>query len=347
MGIYQRKDSPYWWMHTEIDGKKASTGIPHTGTHAEQTRELRKRAETKYRQRLGELALLPQSPRLPVISWRSYVQWYETNHAAHLRGVVRVASMLRQMSDYFGRFDSLQQITESTIREWMTARKSQVSASTVNRELDVLKSLLHTAVPRYLTHSPASEVRRLRVVEQERRVLSREDEARLLAVGNSHDRAWLLLSIDTALRLSNTVALEWPQVKARDIIPLNAKVSIRAVPISTRLRTALDALDGPRKGFVFPAFHSTDDGPQAPKQRAIRRFAYLCALADVKHGSKVGGVTIHCLRHTAITRALQAGMSPSDVMALAGIREMRTLQRYSHWTDEGVRRAAESIGGIT
>ena len=347
MGIYRRKDSPYWWMHLEITGAKTSTGIPHTGTHAEQTKDLRKQAETIYRRRLGELALLPSSPRLPVISWTAYSAWYEQHHAAHLRGVVRVSSMLRQLAEFFGRVDSLAQITESMIREWMTWRKAQVSASTVNRELDVLKSLLHTAVPRYLAHSPASEVRRLRVVEQERRILTRDEEARLLAVGNLHDRAWIILSIDSLLRLSNTVGLQWAQVKRDVIVPLNAKVSLASVPISSRLRAALDALEGNRKGYVFPAFHEDGDGPQAPKQRAIRRFARLCALADVKHGGVVGGVTIHCLRHTGATRALQAGASVATVMKLGGWKDERMVLRYVHATDEDVRRAAESIGGIT
>lgn len=344
MGIYQRKDSPYWWMHTEIDGKKASTGIPHTGTHAEQTRELRRAAETKYRQRLGELALLPASPRLPVISWTDYAQWYETHYAAHLKGARMVATALRTLAPFFGRFKSLVEITPEHVREWITLRKPQVKPSTLNRELDVLKSVLNRAVPTYLRTSPAHGIRHLPVPDIDRRVLTVEEEARLLAVGSAADRAWITLSLDTLLRLSSSVHLEWAQVKPDVIVPLNAKVAIPSVPISGRLRAALDAL--PQEGrYVFPAFHLF--GPEKAVYAGIRRFERLCGLARVPYGAKVGGVTFHCLRHTGATRALQAGASVRTVMRLGGWRTEKMVMRYTHASDSDVRDAAESIGRIT
>lgn len=58
----------------------------------------------------------------------------------------------------------------------------------------------------------------------------------------------------------------------------------------------------------------------------------------------MNGVTIHCLRHTGATRALQAGHSVRSVMDLGGWRLPSTVMRYLHATDIDVQRAAESIG---
>lgn len=333
-----------WWCVLDGHNVRESTGIPVEGGSPEQSKELRRQAHTIYATRMAQLAALKGDTARPVISWRKHARWYEDHHAAHLRGAERVSSMLRALTTYFARFESIAGITEHDIKEWMTWRKRQVSASTVNRELDVLKSVLRTAVPKYLEASPAREMRRFRLVETERRVLTPEEEARLLAVGSVSDRAWITLALDTLLRLTNTIDLKWAQVKMdrRVIIPLNAKVSHDAVPISTRLHTLLATL--PREGaYVFPQFHE-GDGLQAAKNRAIRRFAYLCQLAHVEHGRGVAGVTFHCLRHTGATRALQRGASVRTVMKLGGWKDERSVMRYVHASDADVRAAAESIG---
>lgn len=342
MGVYRRPDSPFWWILLDGFGVRESTQIPIEGGSPKQSAELRRQAQARYATRMQEMVALKGAK--PIISFRSHARWYEDHHAAHLRGAERVSSMLRSLSRYFGAFPSIAAITPETIKEWMTWRKHQVEPSTVNRELDVLKSLLRTAVPKYLATNPASEIRHFRVSERERRVLTPDEEARLLAVGSPSDKAWITLALDTLLRLSNTVDLKWAQVKMdrRVIVPLNAKVSHDIVPMSSRLHEALKHL--PRDSvYVFPQFHDGSGG-QSSKQRAIRRFAQLCQLAHVDHGRGVEGVTFHCLRHTGATRALQRGASVRTVMKLGGWKDERTVMRYVHASDADVRAAAESIG---
>lgn len=346
MGVYRRPDSKYWWVLLDGYGLRESTGLPVVAATPALTRESRAQADTYYITRMAQLAQARTDPTRAIVSFRKHAQWYAEHHAAHMRGVARVRSMLRQLSLYFDRFDSLGQITSDTIREWMTWRKRQVGPNTVNRELDVLKALLKAAIPRYLDTSPAADLRRFRVPESEPRVLSPEEETRLLRVGSPADRAWIMLAIDTLLRLSNTVDLKWAQVKLdrKVIIPLNAKVSHDVVPMSSRLETALRALSQ-TSAYVFPHFHETKHGgAQASKQIAIRRFATLCKLARVDHGRDADGVTFHCLRHTGATRALQRGASVRTVMKLGGWKDERMVMRYSHASDADVRAAAESIG---
>jgi len=346
MGVYQRPDSKFWWVLLDGYDLRESTKIPVSSPNPKLAADAKKQAETHYVTRMAELAKLGLSTTHEVISYRKLSQWYSAHHAAHLRGVARVDSMLRQLDAYFGRFLSVAVITEQDIREWMTWRKRQVEPGTVNRELDVLKSLLRSAVPRYLPASPAADLRRLRVVEQERRVLTEDEETRLLAVGTPADRAWITLAIDTLLRLSNTILLKWPQVKLDRgvIVPLNAKVSHDVVPISRRLDAALRGLSSD-DGYVFSQFHETRmGGEQAAKQKAIRRFDLLCQLAGVPHGRAVDGVTFHCLRHTGATRALQGGASVRTVMKLGGWKDERMVMRYAHASDADVRAAVEIIG---
>jgi integrase len=346
MGLYVRPDSPWFWFRLEGTPRRVSTRVPHTGSSPLQTRELRRQAETIYhdaqaKQALADAGLVPTLK--PTISFSRFADWYEAHVVAHQRGRERTASMLRSLRLYFGRFDDLTAISAASAREWMTWRKKQVAPATVNREFDVLKAMIRTAIPEYLDAHPLADVRRLRQPETEARVLTFDEETRLLDVCGPSDRAFILAALDTLLRLGSLLALKWDQVKydERVIVALNAKVHTRPKPISSRLYQALKALPvtGP---YVFAQFH-TGRKAGSPKNRATRRFEALCVLANVPHGRAVHGITIHCLRHTGATRALQAGASVRTVMELGGWLLPGTVMRYLHATDEDVERAAESI----
>lgn len=341
MGIFRRKDSPFWWCLLEGTGRRLSTGVPHTGGSPAQERELRRQAVTVYAEKKAAAAVRVAKPEM---RFRAYARWYETHIASHRRGYARDASILRQLVKAFGD-DTLTAVDAHRVREWMTTRlTAKLKPASVNRELDVLKAMLQSAVPKYLERSPLGEVRRLRVAEAERRILTLEEERRLLAVADDEDRALILVALDTLLRLSSVVQLQWAQVKwgRGVIIPLNAKVSLDAVPLSARVRAALEILsqDGP---YVFARLHQ-GTGTTAAKNKAIRHFDALCRHAGIPHGRMRNGVTFHCLRHTGASRALQAGASVRTVMKLGGWKDIRSVLRYSHASDLDVRLAAESIG---
>lgn len=338
-------------MLVEESGERKSTRIPRDGGSAEQNRNLRKQAESIYAVAQADAAKRRAgiAVRKPVVSYSKFSEWFETNTTSHQRGHDKAASMLRRLHQHFGHVADIATIDQADVIEWMNTRSKQVGKGTVNRELDVLKSLLKAAVPRHLDASPIAGLRRFRVEEMEPRVLTPDEEQRLLAVACDADKAWLVMGIDTLMRLSNIVFLKWAQVKLnqRVIVPLNAKVSHDAVPISSRLAAALRALGEPDSQFVFHAFHVRGKGPTAAKNIAIRRFDLLCQQAVIPHGRAADGVTFHCLRHTGATRALQRGASVRTVMKLGGWKDERSVMRYVHASDADVRAAAESIGPIT
>lgn len=346
MGIYTRPDSPFYWMLLEGANVRESTGIPKVGGSTAQDKELRRQAEGVYAARKTDLAKsgVGLAVARPVISYKEFSKWYGAHDVAHHRGAERGQSILRQLGTYFDRFASVADVDEAAVKEWMTWRRHQVKPGTVNRELDVLKQLLRSAAPKYIAASPIAGMRQFRIVEVEPRVLTRDEEKRLLEVAGPEDRAWLITAIDTLLRLSNVVYLKWAQVKRPQgvIVPLNAKVSHDSVPITVRLKDALGELS-PSNEWVFPSFHQHGTGKTAAKNQIIRRFLLLCQQARVPHGRAADGVTFHCLRHTGATRALQNGASVRTVMKLGGWRDEASVMRYVHAADSDVRAAAESI----
>jgi integrase len=343
MGIYARKDSPFWWAVLEGTSTRFSTGVPIRGGSPQQDREHKRQAETIYAARKTAVAMRAEGlhAEKPQCSYTVFSAWFAQHDVAHHRGAAKERSMLRQLLAYFGA-RRLTEIDADAVKEWMTVRKRQVQPATVNRELDVLKRLLRAAVPKYLDASPIAGLRRFRLEETEPRVLTPDEEDRLLRIAAPIDKALVIMALDTLLRLSSCLTLQWAQVKFDDgvIVPLNAKVKTDNAPITLRLALALKAL-GPSTGAVFEAFHRT--GQTAAKNLAIRRFDALCRRAEIPHGRDVGGVTFHCLRHTGATRALQRGASVRTVMKLGGWKDERSVMRYVHAADADVRAAAESI----
>lgn len=345
MGVYARKDSPFYWAMLEGTRTHFSTGVPIRGGSPQQDKENRRQAETIYAARKTAVAMRAAGlyADKPAITYTAFSAWFAQHDVAHHRGADKERSMLGRLAAYFTT-TPLAQIDADAVKEWMTVRKTQVRPATVNRELDVLKRLMRAAVPKYLDASPIAGLRRFRLEETEPRVLTPDEEDRLLRAASPLDKALVIMALDTLLRLSSCLSLKWDQVRFEDgvIVPLNAKVKTDNAPITFRLAMALKAI-GPSTGYVFDHFrrHGT-----AGKSQAIRRFDYLCRAADIPHGRDVGGVTFHCLRHTGATRALQRGASVRTVMKLGGWKDERSVMRYVHAADTDVRAAAESIGQI-
>lgn len=353
MGIYRRPDSPFWWLCLERPGQRPvreSTRIPVDGGTPGQTRQNRELAEAAYAARMGDLAR--QRYRLPTdrprITFAKFREWYSEQFTQHKRGADRERSMLRQLGRYFDR-DYLHTIERAAIMQWRTARARAVAPATVNRELHILRHLLGQAVPTYLEANPAARVPELHEPEEEPRILSREEEPRLLKVCTIEDRALILCALDTLQRLTSIVSLNRAHDHGRYLTVLNPKTTGYKVPVSRRLRAALDAL--PANGaFYFASFQRWLDperrtlNTQGRRNAVIRRFQELCARAGIPTGRKAGGLSFHCLRHTGASRMIERGVDLETVRRIGGWANLKVLQKYLHPTDRAAVEAVEAVG---
>lgn len=339
MAVVTRTDSPYFWVTLERPGQRPireSTHIPVRGATPAQTKKNRRLAEAAYASRMGDLARARyQLPiERPRIGFADYRAWYLEHIASHKRNLVRERSMLVQLGAYFDGSD-LADIDLDTAREWRTWRARQVAPATVNRELDLVKHLLGTAVPKYLATNPLAGLPRLRVPEREPRILTPDEEQRLLGALDAEDAAFVVCALDTLQRLSSVADVRRAQDHGTHLTFLNTKTKGGKVPVSTRLRRALDALpaDGP---YLFPRYQG---GTVSARRSAILRvFRQACQAAGVVD------FTFHGLRHTGASRMLERGVDMETVRRIGGWANLTVLQRYLHPSDEASRRAVEAVG---
>jgi integrase len=259
----------------------------------------------------------------------------------------------------FGGYE-LTEIDRELVTEWMNARladkAADVKSSTVNREVDVLKAVLLSAVPKYLEASPLYGMKRLRPQSDEEvfepRILTRDEEERLLRQLAVDDRALLLCALDSVTRLRDALDLRRDrsgnvQDRGTHILLLNPKNGKRQTkPVTKRLREALDRVargDGPYY------FHRRRVAKTERDRRGAVRdmLEAACKRCDppIPYGRNVGGITFHtATRHTGASRMVNDGkVHPRDAQTIAGWSRMDQITRYAHPNAENLVAAVESI----
>ncbi len=326
MGVHQHPRSPYYqlWLETAPRGRQREGTKIRIGTTVTERRESRKLADQLYHQRMNDLAA--HVHRLPVprdeALFRVYAQTYERDTIAHHKGADRERELLKPLLAFFGPH-ALAAIDRDVVKAYMTARratrigKGTVLASTVNREVDLLKSMLRDAAPKYLPASPLVGMKRLTSVRKPKRLLQPDEEARLLKVATDpQDYALLVLGIDTLVRLGDLLDL-----RRTDRIGL--WITIRdpkqqtpyQVPLSPRAAAALNAIahDQP---YYFEKFRRAEK-PRDWRSSVRQRLKRLCAAAAVPFGP--GGITFHgATRKTGATRLLVQQRVPLAVVQKIG-----------------------------
>lgn len=369
MGVYRRPDSPNFWLrldgYTDASGNplREATRIRHDAPTPIQRKVNRQLAEKVYHDRMHALAKAGVSDQREAITFAMFLDWWERHKLPKRKGREREGYILPRLRKDFGA-DPLTAIDRHRVEEWTTARLATPTIvdqgrrtaarsivaheSTVNREVDLLKSILQAAVPKFLASSPLYGMMRLRVTPPQRRTLSEAEEDRLLAVLAPADRALLITGLDTLCRLSDLLDLRRDDdhgdyLYIRD--PKDPAASTPyTVPVSQRLRRTLDGLpeDGP---YYFP--HRRRAKTARDRRGSVRQMLETaCRKANVPYGRAHGGVTFHwATRRTGASRMVANNVDLKTVQRIGHWASAElVLQIYSDAIDANARRAVEVPG---
>jgi integrase len=225
----------------------------------------------------------------------------------------------------------------------LTVRGTTRSIASVNRELEILRAILNFALRQdWISKNPfnsgASLISKADETHRER-LMTFEEEKKLLAAcevdSRKHLRPILIAAVDTAMRRGELLKLRWRNVdfdaRSIEIEAFNTKTArARAVAMTLRLESELKQLyeNAPKdpEGLVFGIKDNFKNG-----------FAAACKEA------KIEGLRFHDLRHTAITRMVEAGMQPAEVMRVSGHTTPAMLWRYLNANADTARRAADAL----
>jgi integrase len=328
---------------------RVSTGILVEAPTKWQRDQQRADAESIYATRVSNLAKGRYDLQVerPSITFSKFAEWYTEHKLSQHRGQERDLEMLANLVKFFGR-DDLTTITKARVEEYLTKRTGVdgKKPGTANREVDLLKSMLAAAVPDYLPNSPIAGMRRLRTVKIQKRVLEAAEEKRVLDAMDARDRALFIAGIDTLVRMGDLLDLRRQDDHRTLFAIVDSKTGPYQVPISTRLRKALDGLEPDPQGsdyYFWWRRRARTDRDRRSVVRKVLRVA--CKAADVPYGRVRAGITWHTgTRASGATRMLRDGADPATVQKIGHWATLEQMGDYLQ-TDQTLMRAAVELTG--
>jgi integrase len=320
MGIYQKGEM---WGIDYYDGFKRRRKLIGT-SKGEAKNELAIKRKERLRGR-QEIA-----PRIDAPPFDQFVEGQYTDYArTNKRGFNNEQYRLKQLVKCFGK-RKLSELTRWDAENFKNEMVRRVAPATVNRLLGNLKHILSTAVKwEALSGNPFMGVKLLRVPKRSARILSDEEEVKLLAACNKirapHLEPVLIIALNTGMRKGEILGLRWEHVdlKERLISIINGKTaeSDRRIPMNDAVFELLSNLYQKRKSeFLFPSTRKIGERFLDPKvgfMKAVR-------LGEIPH------IRFHDLRHTFATRLVRSGVDLITIQQLLGHSKITTTARYAH-----------------
>jgi integrase len=335
MGVYKRGNS--WNIDFYYGGKRYTGSVgPVSKSVAKEKLIIRKREVIQ-----GEY-----KPRIIQIPFGRFSEQY----LEYSRGNKRPKSSLRDQTSmkhlfkFFGN-KMLSEVSPFLVEKYKIARKNEgAKEATINRELACLRHMFNLAIKwNKALKNPVKGVKFLKEPKSKDRILSEEEEARLLEIVKSspkskHLESIIVTALNTGMRKSEILNLKWFNVDFQNgfiLVEGTKGGEIRKIPMNKKLTLTLENIRNDSKGeFVF-----SENGK---------------SYGDVKTGwwtalKKAGieDLRFHDLRHTFGSRLGMAGIDIRTIQELMGHKDIKMTMRYSHPTPEHKKKAVEILDRVT
>ena len=249
------------------------------------------------------------------IQFDQLLERYIQTHIPKLKSPKQELSLTRRVSGRLGRY-ACSAITNATLATYRDHRSSEVAPQTVKHEINLVRRVIKLAIAEWglgLAEVPYVRLPRL-PSGRDRRLPSEEITALLNCLGDQM-KDIVSFALETAMRRSEILG-----IASNDFDAQSKTVTLRdtkngrsrTIPLSC---TALEILN-----------RRTEDGaiftmqPDSVSQ-ALRRACYKLQINDFR---------FHDLRHEAISRLFEKGLSVPQVAAISGHQDYRMLARYVH-----------------
>ena len=336
MGIYRRPDSPSWWMSLQLNGQRVRLNTMVVDRQLATELFCAWKAEMARTRWLGPPT--PDGDHTVADLIAQYFKVATPRKSSHSQQRDRI--ILARFTARWGTL-LLRDLTTLLIEKYLVERSAQVSFATISKELGVLKAAFRCAIRwGWASHTPFVGIVLNQAGTTRTRWLSQDDEQRLLI----HCPAWLcdivMLGLDMGLRPGNLVRFQRAWVQPGEICLIIPKEQTKTQKVSLTIPLTRRATDIVRRYLENnPSeylFLSKTGYPftSAAVNRSLQHAALQAGLRDI---------CLYTLRHTFISRLVQAGVSLPEVAALAGHRDIHMTMRYAHLAPQHLRNSITAL----
>lgn len=289
----------------------------------------------------GELKVQKINSQEPLLS---LLERYEREITVAKRSFASEICHIKQIKRHGLAAMTVTDITAPDIARFRDDRLKSVKGGTVRKELNILSHLFKIAAQEWgyaLNSNPCQPVTKPRGSRSRERRLQ-DEELPLLLTALSQCRNPLIKSVFqfavfTGMRRSEVLSLTWSNVDfeaCTAVIEQTKNGERRTVPLSP---DAIDTLKGRLAA-------EGDDAPLGQPIFPISANALRLAWERAKRRAGVKDFRFHDLRHEAISRFFEMGLSVPEVALISGHKDARMLFRYTHLKPEVVAKKLERAG---
>lgn len=375
--LWKHPDCKYWYAgFTDRSGRRRNRSTRETNRKkaqaiAESYEEAARRRRTakQVRDVIAELHKEITGEELPAQSFTAFAAaWLERKAPETAPGTLAFyKSAVTKLTSFLGdkAEREISDITRDDVTAFRNEESKKLAPKTVNHSLKVAKMIFRAARrDGLISEDPCEFVDTVRMARgSQRRPFTIDELKAVLAVADDEWRSMIYFGIYTGQRLGDISMLTWQNIdlQAGEVRLVTRKTGrTLIIPIAPPLRRHIEALpssDDPAAPIHPRAFAIVD--AQGKSGHLSNWFADLLSTAGLrekkKHskttetgvgrgrGSSGGGLSFHCLRHTAVTLLKEAGIPAAVVMELIGHDSAAMSQHYTHVGKEALEKAAKSM----
>ncbi len=334
MGAIFKKHSRWYIDYYQSDGKRVRKAVSR---YREQAELALKKVEVE----MAECKYL-NVKKSKDITFKEFAEKYRRKHIRRRsRSFEKQEWFLDGLIKYFGK-RLMHEITVLDIDDYLELRHEGRSASTVNRDLAMLKSMYSRANEwgDMVNYHPAKNIKLLFEDNERCRFLTEEEQNRLLTACSGMLRMIVLVALRTGLRWGEIVNLKWQQAPKSNYVDfehntffvhesLAKSKKSRYVPLAPSVKQAL--LDYPQHsetGYIFV-------NPKTNKQIVTLKKSFRKAVKK----AKIEDFRFHDLRHCFASDLVRKGVDLFTVQKLLGHSSPKMTMRYAHLGNDHLRRA--------
>lgn len=335
--VYERSPKK-WYLRGRVNGKRIHVFVANTKSEAQAAlREFLKRKA------LDDLDLpdLPKKKDKPRVLFETLALQYADHCMTDKARNTYVAELSRinvhLLPAFRGRY--LHEITPLHVMAWKEQRvRAGISSSTLCNELRVLKTMFARARDWGLFDGEDPVKKLPRTYRKKIHFLSPEEAERYLAACSPSYLPIAATFIFTGMRKGELLDLKWSDVNLKNrMISIRPDSSLknsegRDIPINSQLLELLKSLPKSAE-WVFP-------GADGRSQRNCIKRQHLLA----RRKADLPNLTLHHLRHTFASLAIQQGFDVGAVSKLLGHNSLRiTMEIYHHLNPDHARKVVEGL----
>lgn len=254
---------------------------------------------------------------------------------------------LRYYLSYIGHFCAfapdarMSDVDDNMADQYARAMQDEFSPNTQNKHLNCLTMAWDAVGPSVgILSNPWKRIPRRKLDTAVRRAMTDDEIASVIAAADGELRTLIAVGAYTGMRMGDCAHLRWSSVDLDagfiDVVTSKTKSRV-SIPIHPALRAVL----GPRKnGFVTPGLAAQHDRDSGVVSTRVARVFSKCGIETSTRKSEGARARplcgFHSLRHSFVSRAIEAGVPPSVVQAVVGHASAAMTEHYTHISDRAI-----------